>query len=81
MTRSLISVAGMLEGAVVLGLVAYVVWSGLDQALGRSLPGQIVSVTGAIALGAAVYAGVVLFLGLPEARQVRDLFRRRLQRS
>jgi putative peptidoglycan lipid II flippase len=80
-TRSLISVAGMLEGAVVLGLVAYVVWSGLDHALGRSLPGQIVSVTGAIALGAAVYAGVVLFLGLPEARQVRDLFRRRLRRS
>ena len=80
-TRSLISVVGMLEGAVVLGLVTYVVWSGLDGALGRSLPAQIVSVGGGIAVGALAYAGVVLALGLPEAHQVRDLFRQRLRRS
>jgi putative peptidoglycan lipid II flippase len=79
--RSLVSVAGMLEGAVVLGLVSYLTWSGLDQALGRSLIAQIISVGGAIALGAAAYAAVVLALGIPEAAQVLDLFRSRLRRS
>jgi putative peptidoglycan lipid II flippase len=79
--RSLISVAGMLEGAVVLGFVSYLTWSGLDQALGRSLIAQIISVGGAIVLGAGAYAAVVLALGLPEARQVRDLFLQRLRRS
>jgi putative peptidoglycan lipid II flippase len=80
-TRGLISVAGMLEAAVVLGFVAYGTWSILDHALGRSLPAQIVSTMGGIALGAIAYAAVVLALGLPEARQVRDLFKRRLRRS
>jgi putative peptidoglycan lipid II flippase len=80
LTRSLISMAGMLEGAVVLGFVSYGAWSVLDQALGRSLPAQIVSVGGAISLGAAAYAAVVLALGLPEARQVRDLLMSRLRR-
>jgi putative peptidoglycan lipid II flippase len=80
LTRSLISVAGMLEGAVVLGFVAYGTWSVLDNALGRSLPAQIVSVGGGITLGAAAYTAVVLALGLPEARQVRDLLMSRLRR-
>jgi putative peptidoglycan lipid II flippase len=80
LTRSLISMAGMLEGAVVLGFVAYGTWSVLDRALGRSLLAQIVSVGGGITLGAAAYAAVVLALGLPEARQVRDLLMSRLRR-
>jgi putative peptidoglycan lipid II flippase len=65
---------------VVLGFVAYGTWSVLDNALGRSLPAQIVSVGGGITLGAAAYTAVVLALGLPEARQVRDLLMSRLRR-
>ena len=42
----------------------------LDQALGRSLLAQLISVGGALALGSAVYAGVVLALRVPEARQI-----------
>ena len=42
--RTLRAVAGMLVGGAALGLVAYEVWDVLDGALGRSLPGQLVSV-------------------------------------
>jgi putative peptidoglycan lipid II flippase len=80
LTRNLISMAGMLEGAVVLGFVTYATWSVLDHALGSSLLAQIISVGGGIAVGAAAYAAIVLALGLPEARQVRDLLMSRLRR-
>jgi putative peptidoglycan lipid II flippase len=79
--RTLKALAGMLAGAAVLGLVAYGAWYGLDQALGRSLPAQIVSVGVALVLGSAAYAAVVLGLKIPEARQVLDLFASRLRRS
>jgi putative peptidoglycan lipid II flippase len=64
-----------------LGGIAYGAWYGLDQLLGRSLPAQIVSVTTALTLGGLVYAAVVLRSGLPEARQILDLFARRLRRT
>ena len=47
----------------------------------RSLLAQIVSVGGAIALGSAVYAALVLAMRIPEARQILELFTRRLRRS
>ena len=59
-TRTLNAVAQMLVGAAVLSRVAYGVWWGLDDLLGRSLPAQIVSVGTALVLGSAAYAGVVL---------------------
>jgi putative peptidoglycan lipid II flippase len=64
--------------AALLGLVAWIAWSALDSVFGRSIPGQIISVGGAGAVGAAAYAAAVLWIGLPEARQVRDLIARRL---
>ena len=64
-----------------LGGVAYVTWYGLDQALGRSLAAQIVSVGAALALGSAVYAAIVLALRIPEAQQIRELLTRRLRRT
>jgi putative peptidoglycan lipid II flippase len=79
--RSLRAIAGMLAGAVVMGGVAYGAWWALDQALGRALPAQIVSVGAGILLGAAAYAAVVLALRIPEAHQVRDLFLSRLRRA
>ena len=41
--------------AAVLGVVAYGVWYGLDSALGRSLPAQLLSLVAALVVGGAVY--------------------------
>ena len=71
----------ILVAAAALGAVAYGAWYVLDDALGDSLLAQIVSVGGAIALGSAVYAALVLAMRIPEARQILDLFTRRLRRS
>jgi putative peptidoglycan lipid II flippase len=60
----------MLAAAALLALVSYFVWKGLDDALGRSLAGQVGSVFAAIAAGSAVYAGAVWALRVPEARQI-----------
>jgi putative peptidoglycan lipid II flippase len=79
--RTLDAAARILAAAVVLGLVAYGVWWALDQALGRSLPAQIGSVVLGLAAGAAAYAAIVLHAGIPEARQIADLFTRRLKRA
>jgi putative peptidoglycan lipid II flippase len=66
--------SGALAGA------AYGLWWALDQLLGRSLPAQIVSVGGALAVGGAVYVGLVLAMRVAEARQVQELVTRRLRR-
>jgi putative peptidoglycan lipid II flippase len=71
--RTLASAVRMLLAAALLGAVAYGAWYGLDAAAGRSLAGQVVSVLGAIAAGALVYAAAAWLLRVPEARQVRRL--------
>jgi putative peptidoglycan lipid II flippase len=76
---TLTQIAKMLVAAAVLGLVAYGVWKALDDVLGRSLLAQIVAVGGAIVLGSAAYAGLVLAMRIPEAHQILDLFARRLR--
>jgi putative peptidoglycan lipid II flippase len=65
----------------ILGVVAYGTWYVLDQALGRSLTAQVISVGSAITVGSVVYAAVVLALKVPEARQIVDLFAQRLRRA
>ena len=75
------AVGRILVASAVLGVVAYALWRGLDDLLGRSLPAQIVSVGGGLAAGIAVYCAVVLALRVPEAEQIRDLVRARLRRS
>jgi putative peptidoglycan lipid II flippase len=77
--ETLTTVAQILVGSVILALVAYGVWWALDNALGRSLPGQIFSVGAALVAGSAAYAGVVLGLKIPEARQIVQLFAGRLR--
>jgi putative peptidoglycan lipid II flippase len=79
--RTLIAVAQMTAAAALLGTVAYAVWRGLDEALGRELPAQIVSVGGAILTGTLVYVVAVLAMGIDEARQIRALVAGRLRRS
>jgi putative peptidoglycan lipid II flippase len=56
---------------------SYGTWYLLDQALGRGLGAQIVSLSGGLAVGAAVYAAAITVLRIPEAQQIwRLVFRR-----
>jgi putative peptidoglycan lipid II flippase len=71
----------ILIASAILGVVTYGAWYALDQALGRSLLAQLISVGGAITLGSVVYAGVVLAMRVPEARQIVDLFAQRFRRA
>jgi putative peptidoglycan lipid II flippase len=73
--------AKMIMAAAILGGVAYGTWYVLDDALGRSLAAQAVSVGTALALGSAAYAAIVLALRIPEAHQILQLFTRRLRNS
>lgn len=68
----------MLVAAAWFGIVSWLVWKGLDWALGRSLPAQIISVGGGLAAGSAAYIHVVLDLRIPEAEQLRRLILARL---
>jgi len=69
----------MLAAAAVLCGVAYGVWRVLDEAVGRALWAQCVSVGFAIAAGSAVYAAGVWVLRVPEARQIKALVAGRLR--
>jgi putative peptidoglycan lipid II flippase len=79
--ETLRAVARMLVAAAALAAVAYLLWRGLDELLGRSLPAQIVSVGGGLVAGIAAYTAVVVALRVPEAQQIRELVRARLRRS
>ncbi len=64
-----------------LALVSWIVWSGVDSVLGRSLVAQVLSVGLAAAAGGAVYGWAVLWMDLAEARQIRDLLAARFRRE
>ena len=66
----------VLAGAA-LAAVAYPVWWGLDEALGRSLAAQVVSVGGALAAGGAAYLLACRALGVAELQALLSLRRRR----
>jgi len=67
--------------SILLAATSWIVWYGLDHALGRSLPAQLVSVCVAAAAGGFVYMRAVLRMGIPEARQVRGLVLSRFGRG
>jgi putative peptidoglycan lipid II flippase len=60
-----------------LALVAWPVWHGLDSALGRSLPAQIVSLGSALALGTAVYLAACRALRVREMQALLSVRGRR----
>jgi len=66
----------VVAAAALLAGVSYLVWYGLDQALGRSTIAQIVSLGGALLAGFGTYVGAVLALRVPEAGQIIRLVRR-----
>jgi putative peptidoglycan lipid II flippase len=57
------------------------VWVGLDDLLGRSLAAQIFEVGIATAAAVAVYGRLVLWMRVPEARQIQFLILQRLGRG
>jgi len=59
-----------------LAAVSFGVWDALDSALGRSLPGQIVSLLSALGLGGAVYLLGVRLMRVRELDQIMRLVRR-----
>jgi putative peptidoglycan lipid II flippase len=74
------AVVRILVAAALLAAVAYGAYRGLDSLVGRSLPGQVVSVGVALGAAIAVYAWAVLALRVPEARQIRDAIADRVRR-
>jgi len=69
---ALISVA-----AALLAAASYGVWRGLDDLVGRSLGGQIVSLGLALGVGLAVFVGAARLVGVRELQAVLSLRRRR----
>ena len=73
--------ARILVASVLVAALAWAVWTGVDQVVGRSLPGQIVSVGIAVGLALALYAKAVLTMRIPEARQIQQLVAGRMRRG
>ncbi|MEX2253793.1 MAG: murein biosynthesis integral membrane protein MurJ [Thermoleophilaceae bacterium] len=71
--RTLVAGVRMVLAAVLLGGVSYGVWWLLDDALGRALVAQAVSLGAGILAGSLVYAAIVWALRMPEGRQVATL--------
>lgn len=76
-----IAVARITLSSAALGLVAYFVWWGIDDVLGRSLLAQIASVGIGLTAGSLVYAGLILLWRVPEALQIQRLITGRLRRG
>jgi putative peptidoglycan lipid II flippase len=76
MITSRIVVASAIMAAVALGL-----WTGIDRIVGRSVPGQILSVGIAVAAACVLYGKAVLVMRVPEARQIEALVMQRLRRG
>jgi putative peptidoglycan lipid II flippase len=75
------AVVKMLIASAILAGASWFVWWGLDDALGRSLPAQIVSVGLGIATGSCFYVAAVLHWRIPEAQQIYGLVAGRLRRA
>jgi putative peptidoglycan lipid II flippase len=77
---TMITIRILIASALLAG-VSWGVWKLLNDALGVSLPAQIISVGGAALAGGFVYVRAVLIMRIPEAHQVSGLIRGRLGRA
>jgi putative peptidoglycan lipid II flippase len=77
LTRVTDAVVRITLASVVLGGVAFATWYLLDDALGRSVVAQIVSLGIALAVGAAVYLGACILLKVRELGALRQTVSRR----
>ena len=79
--QTLMITARILVASVLLAAISWGVWTGLDRLLGRSIPGQIVAVGLAAAIGGYIYMRAVLRMRIPEAYQVQRLILARFGRA
>ena len=70
----------ILIAAAIMTPVAYLVWKGLDSALGLSLLAQIIEVGLALTVATVLYSWLVLKMRIPEARQIQSLIHSRITR-
>jgi putative peptidoglycan lipid II flippase len=73
------ALARIVAASVLLAGVGYGLYVVLDEVVGRSIVGQVISVCGALGAGLAAYAAAVLALRVPEARQIRDAIAARVR--
>jgi putative peptidoglycan lipid II flippase len=78
--RTVITAAQITAASALLGVVSYGAWYALDEALGRSLIAQVLSVGLGLTAGALVYAAAVHLMRIPEARQIERLVAGRLRK-
>jgi putative peptidoglycan lipid II flippase len=76
--RTIAAITRITLASAVLAAVTYFVWWGLDSALGRSLPAQIISVGLAIVAGLCFFIALVLHWRVVEAEQIFRAVNRRL---
>jgi putative peptidoglycan lipid II flippase len=76
--RTILALIAQLLAAAYLGCAAYLVHTGIQDLIGESFIAQVVAVGTALTAASALYGAILLYLDLPEARQVLDLIRRRL---
>ncbi|MGZ5376440.1 MAG: lipid II flippase MurJ, partial [Solirubrobacterales bacterium] len=76
-TRLLDTTVRVLIAAACLAGVSYLTWYGLDQALGRSIGAQVLSMSAALSAGAIVYFLAARLLRIAEVEQLLNLLPRR----
>ena len=75
--RLLITTVVVGVAAIALAVTSFVIWTGLDSLLGRSLVAQVISLSFGLGAGLAAYAASIAWVGLPEATMIWRLIRRR----
>jgi putative peptidoglycan lipid II flippase len=75
--RLLSTVTRISIASAILAAVAWGAWYGLDQAVGRDLPGQIISLGSGLVLGAVAYFAAAKVMRIAELEQIMRLLRRR----
>ena len=73
MTATVASFVRVAVASALLAGVAYAVWFGLDDALGRTFPAQLTSVSAALIAGGLVYLAACRLLGVREIEALRSL--------
>jgi putative peptidoglycan lipid II flippase len=72
--------ARILIVALVTGVIARALWGLLDHLAGASLPGQIVSVGGAVVVAGGFYAWAISHMRVPEWQQIESMVLSRLRK-
>ena len=73
--------ARILVATVIATAIGWLLWKGVDMALGLSLIAQILAVGIGLAAAGLIYARLVLLMRVPEARQIESLIVGRLRRA